>query len=212
MSYTADTLDVLSEQEARDAVGGNSAPKPTDDLLSRMNTAIARRLDRLCGAVVQRTVTAEIQKGCACAVWLKQAPAASITSVTEYNASTSRVLTAQTLGSAAPASGYFAELNSNNPSLLSGRLLRRTNGYDDVFWPWVSVTYVAGRFASTSAVDDIFKTAASLMLKNLWRAATPTVGRQDEFDVPYANFPTFTVPKAVLEMLSDEILETPGLA
>jgi len=212
MPYTADTLDVLTEQEARDAVGSGGTPKPTDDLLARLNTAVARRLDRLVGAIVQRTVTAEIQNGCARAIWLKQSPASAIATVTEYNASTSRTLTAQTLGSAAPANGYFAELHSNNPSLLSGRLIRRTNGYDDTFWPHVSVTYTAGRYATTAAVDELFKSAATLMLKNLWRSATPTVGRVDEFDVPYANFPTFAVPRAVLEMLADEIIETPALA
>jgi len=211
MPYTADTLDVLTQQEARDAVGSGGTPKTTDDQLDIANTAVSRRLDQLCGAVVRRTVTTEVQKGCCTAIWLRQGPAYSISSVIEYDGTSSQTLTAETLGTA-PSAGYFAERHHLTPSLYSGRIVRRASGYDATFWPQVAITYVAGRYADTASVDQRFKQAAAIMLKNLWRSATPSVGQVGEYLVPVSNFPTFAVPKAALELLSDEILEIPGMA
>lgn len=212
MPFTTDTLDVLTEREARDAIGGMAAPSVKDDELSRVNTAVARRLDRLVGPVVRRTVTAELQRGGTRTVWLRQAPAYAISSITEYDGATSQTLSAETLGAASPANGYLAERHASDPTYLSGRIVRRSSGNEDVFWPHVSITYTAGRYADTASVDERFKKAASLMLANLWRASSPSLVNVGEFDVPMVSFPTFVVPKAVLDLLADEVIEIPGIA
>lgn len=214
MSYTADTLDVLTETEARDAVGDNGTPKATDDLLARWNTAVARKLDRICGPVVRRTITDELHDGGYPSIMLRNSPAASISGVTEYVMATATTLTAETIGTT-PGTGFLAEPHATDPTLYSGRILRRSGGATVSFWPGarnIKVTYSAGRFATTATVDERFKSAAALMLKNAWRSVTPGVGKINEFDVPFANFPTFMVPNAVYELLEDEVYKIPGVA
>lgn len=213
MPWTADTLDVLSQAEVKAVLVDGGAPRTSDDALSQINTAIARRLDRLCGAVVQRTVTGERHNGGSCEIWLRQGPASAFTSVVEWQGTNSTTLTAETLGTL-PADAYLAEQHPTVPTLYSGRIWRRSNGWD---WPFyvghgnVVVTYSAGRYATTAAVDDRFKEAAAIMLRNFWRSIAPSAIQDGEFDIPISSFPRFAIPNAVRQLLRDEIIEIPGI-
>jgi hypothetical protein len=183
-------------------------PKPW---LAARISAVSKRLDDACGAVVQRTVTGELHDGGDYLIRLKH-PAAAFASVTEYQATTSVVLTRETVGTQ-PADGYYADLHLDVPGLFSGLLIRRSGGADARFYPGrgnISVTYTAGRYADTETVPEHFKEAALIMLKKL-ADGDQTVVPVGEFDTPGARLPTFGVPRAVKELLFNEWREIPGV-
>ena len=67
-----------------------------------------------------------------------------------------------------------------------------------------NATYTAGRFTSTSTVDERFKTAARLCLTNLWRREQG--GGTDTFGaLPGTVIPGFWMPNAVLDLLANDI-------
>jgi hypothetical protein len=159
----ADTLDVLTLDEAKAAVANNAGTN-NDTLLESYITGVSRFLDTICGPIVKREITAEALTASGGSVFLPTWPVDSVTTITEYTGTTSLVLTADALGSA-PADAYTADL-------AAGILYRRKGGYDS---QWASgranivVTYIAGRFADTATVDERFKRAAGITLANLWR-------------------------------------------
>jgi len=68
-----------------------------------------------------------------------------------------------------------------------------------------SVTYTAGRFADTSAVDELFKAAFIVTLRN-WRQAdhaAPFVPAGPDYPTPRTSFPTFALPRASAAALHD---------
>lgn len=213
MAWAADTLDVLTEAEAKAAVRVQGSA--VDGRLDLVNTAVARRLDKLVGPIVQRAVTGERHNGGDPWVELRQRPAlvAGIT-VTEYQGTTAKTLTAETAGTT-PTDGFYPEpWDGHDPdgALTSGYLWRRVSGHDARFYAGsgnIVVGYTAGRYARTAAVDERFKAAARLMLANLWRSEDPTVAQVDGYDLPGRNWPTYAVPRAVLELLRDDVIEVP---
>lgn len=203
----ADTLDILTIEEARAAVGLSVTDVSQDTPLARYNTAAARLLDQRVGPTVARTAT-ESYNGGRCYIRLRQRPAKAITSITEYaGGPTGVVLSAITAGSQA-ANGYYPEPYRPDPTLFSGKVVRRSGVADYVF-PYgranVVVVYSAGRYSATTACDARFKHAASICLENLWRDREQTAGSFGEFDVPRVSFPTFALPKAVADLLTDEL-------
>lgn len=205
MSYTADTLDVLTEEEAREAVGYRSQEQAGN--LAAAVTAVSRLLDDHFGAVVQRTVTAEIQPGWRSWVTLKVCPVTSFTSVDEADGATVTALTRQTFGADESSTTYRAEAWQTSSAPFSGTICR-TSG---VFARDVRVTYVAGRYATTAAADRRFKQAAAIALKNIWKAYQDSLAATGEFSTPFSSFPTFGLPKACRELLRNEML-IPGIA
>lgn len=211
MSWTVDTLDILTETEARSAVSDNGTPKATDGLLNWANTVAAQRLDELCGPIVQRTITNERHDGGQQWLRLRHGPVSAFTSVTEYQRGTSVTLSAES-GSTLPSSAYLADQDIVDGALYSGMLWRRAAGSPATFYPGkanIFVTYTAGRYATTADVSFRFKLATKLMLDNFWRAVTPSIGRVGEFDVPFSNFPSFAIPNVVTQLLRDDLREAP---
>lgn len=158
------TLDVLSEAESLAAV--NAAA--TSATLTNLVTAVSQQLDKLCGPVVVRTITSELHDGGRPTILLRNLPVSSITTVTEYDGTTATTLTAET--NATKTTSNYLYLGTVG-ALSSGRIVRRSNNADYVFPAGrrnVEVTYVAGRAATTSAVDAKFKQAAAMMLRNVW--------------------------------------------
>lgn len=154
------TLDVLSSAEALAAV---NITADTTGRLVILTTAVSEQLDELCGPIVQRTITAEAHDGGGCKVFLLERPVASVTTVTEYAGTVASTLAAET-NSAKTGADYFADLGAG--------VIHRRSGGGDSNYPRgrgnVTVTYVAGRAANTSAVGPKFKQAAAMMLRNLW--------------------------------------------
>lgn len=153
------TTDVLTQAEAQRILGVESKPES----LARYVSAVSAQLDQLCGPIVTRTVTAEAHSGGVEVISLKYRPVSSVTSVTEYAGTVSTTLTAES-NTAKTAANYYLDA-------ADGTIRRRYNGSDWVFADGrgnVVVTYVAGRAATTAAVDAKFKAAAAMMLRNVW--------------------------------------------
>lgn len=202
----AQTLDVLTLAEGKAAAKLSGTVVYDATLLPAWITGISLRLDKLVGPIVQRTVTAEKHSGGRKRIFLHHHPITSISSVVEYSGTVGLTLAEET--NATKPDGYIVEDYSANPTYLSNIVRRRIGGWDAVFAAGrrnVETSYVAGRFATTAAVDERFKRAASLTLINLWRSHQESTGQVGEFDVPFANFPTFAIPKAVRELFPGEI-------
>lgn len=165
----ADTLDVLTLAEGRSALNIQSGDTTQDTELASYITAVSRRLDDLCGAIVKRTITAEEYPGGSGVIYLRWAPVSvtattTISSVSEYTSGSAQALTAETLVSATGNDYAF--------DAVTGRLTRRSSWQDWRFADQrVVVTYSAGRYATTAAVDAKFKIAASLYLEAIWSAS-----------------------------------------
>lgn len=208
----ADVLDVLTLAEAKAAVQIASADVSQDTPLAAYVTAVSRRLDQLAGPVVVRTIADELVDGGRTTVWVRSWPVTSFTTVTEHQATVPVLLTAET-PTVQPDDGYLAVRYDKQPSLLSGQLIRRSAGRTRGFAPGlIKVTYVAGRYASTAVVDELFKGAARIMLQNLWRSEQQSVTLEGDYDVPAQSFPRFAIPTAVREMLADVWQATPGFS
>lgn len=198
----ADTLDLITLAEARLALNLQSADTSQDTELASYITAVSRRLDDLCGAIVKRTITAEEYPGGGWRIVLRYAPisksgATTITTVTEYTSGTARVLTAEAVGTSTSYDYAF--------DATTGTLTRRAVWTDASFAPQrVVVTYSAGRYANTASVDPKFKQAAAMMLSHLWTREQGTGGSATFGPQDFSTTPTFSVPNAVLELLADE--------
>lgn len=211
----ADTLDVLTLLEAKTSLGIAATDTQNDTALKQKITAVSRRLDRLCGPIVQRTVTDEVHPGGCPSIKVRRWPVASFTTVTEYDDGTAQVLTLEDFDTR-PDDGYSPERWESTPTaVFNGTIWRRTSGHGSWFPSGpeaVKVTYVAGRAANTAAVDPAFKEAAGIALKNVWRTMEAAVQLVGEFDAPAQNFPISIVTKAVRDCCAEEIIEGPGVA
>lgn len=192
----ADTLDLLTLDEAKALLSIPSSNTDSDDDVARVVTAVSRKLDELCGPVVNRTVTAETYDGSTPSVRVKRAPVFSFTTVTEYDGTAAQVLTAES-NVTKTATNYLYDNVTN-------RLWRRSNGADYCFPAGrrnVVLTYTAGRYTSTATVDARFKQAAGIIVKHLW--TTDRTGGSELFGV----YPTgFAMPARAEELLSDELI------
>jgi hypothetical protein len=138
------------------------------------------------------------------ALFLYQPPVVSITNVKEWASGTATTLTAEANDT---AGGYRYD------SRL-GTISRRSSWYDTTWSSdYVTVTYVAGRAATTAAVDPLFKQAAAIILTHLWRSSG--TGRGEVFDaVDGSNVfgtPPFSIPRAAVELLGGEV-RAPAIA
>jgi hypothetical protein len=114
----ADTLDLLSLAEGKAAI----AAVDLNTSVASYITAVSRTIDDNCGPMVQRTLTSEAYDGGAGTIRLASTPVVSVTTVTEYQATTAVACTEETAGTA-PANGYVLDPRS-------GYLYRRTSGSD----------------------------------------------------------------------------------
>ena len=194
----ADLLDVISLDEGRSAVSlSGSSGTVHDSTFESWITTVSQRMDFLCGPIVQRTITDERHSGGTDAVWLKNTPVVSITSVTEYAGGTATVLTAET------------ETVAGTYRLENGVLYRRSGWYGSTFGSQsVLVTYVAGRYATTEDVGARFKTVAQMALRRIWdREAAAWARTPDAFSDIGDSVPRFfqVIDPVVRELLSDEM-------
>lgn len=196
---TADLLDILTAEEAKRQVGIPDANTDQDDEIGIYITAISRRIDELCGPVVCRTVTGELHDGGCTHIRPKHVPVASFSSVAEYVYTAAYTLTAETNTAKTGYNYLWDEVT---------QLLYRRSGGGDSWFPAgrhnIAITYVAGRAATTSAVDDKFRRAAGIILTHLWRVDRG--GGTETFGSGFSEYPTgFAVPARAMELLGDDL-------
>ena len=197
-------IDLLSLADAQAAVRLSASNTIHAARLEGYVTAVSLAIDELVGPVVRRTVTGEQHPGGCDRVRLRRTPISSVTTVKVWDAGISTTLTGETLS---VAGGYLAEQDGDDPTLLSGVLLRRSS-WSSIPWEHgtVEVTYVAGRYATTSAVrGSRFHTAAVLTLKSVWQGEADTVAVVGEYEQPISAFPRVVIPQAAKDLLADQI-------
>jgi hypothetical protein len=207
----ADTYDVLSLTEAKRAVKVPEDSTAQDTKLAMYNTAVSRAMERTFGPIVQRSVSAELHDGGCSTIYPDLWPIASVGTLIEYDTGGSLVLTAESVSSY-PVNGYILAGENLHGTVAYSKIIRRDSGGDSSYPHGrrnVSVTYVAGRAATTAAVDAQFKLGASLFLKNVWRAEEQSTVEVDEFEVPVNNYPRFATPNAVKELLHEHRQDGP---
>lgn len=209
----ADPLDILGSDESTFAALGVDTGH--EDRIPQLVTAVSRRIDALCGPVVQREVT-EYHDGGQCAIWPRLTPVASVTSLKEFDGTVVTTLTPGAFGIPSTGDGYLLE--SSPTYAHAARVLRRSGGGGAYFTPGprsVELVYVAGRYESTDDVDPLFKSAAAMILRRAWdREASAWARGQDPFEeqVFTGNSRFFNaVDHVVREQLAHELLP-PGVA
>lgn len=191
------TLDVITVAKAKVALNIAAANTDHDTELAAYVTAVSLAMDKMFGPIVQRSVTEAHDGGGA--IFLRSYPVASITSVAERSGTTATTLAAENF--AAPTA------NDYQVDLLAGILDRRSGGWPSTFAYGsqnIIVTYVAGRFANTAAVDANFQEAAAITVSHLWRpeqgVATGPFGAENVGQLPL----TFAFPNAAMQLLPGE--------
>jgi hypothetical protein len=197
-----DTLDILTTDEAQDYINDTSGTRDLETRLAPLNTLISRRIDTLCGPVVQRTLTDEAYDGGGCTLFLRNTPVVSVSAVKEYAGGILTTLTAEAL-TTSTGNDYYLDTRL-------GTIERRSTWATSTFGVQrVLVTYIAGRYTATETVDPLFKAAAGLVLHRLWRREAPAWARTPNFDdnVTGDQFGFFRVVDPVLEeFLAGELL------
>lgn len=206
----ADTLDILTLAEARLAIDVSAGH---DAELAQAITAVSRAVDDLCGPVVNRTVT-EYHDGGWDHIRPRQTPVSSVTTLKEWDGSTVTTLSADSFGAAGNGDGYLVV--ESDSYAHDARIFRRSGGSTYLFASGlraVELVYVAGRAASTAAVDAKFKNAAGTILRDLWsRAAAAWARGEDPFQ---AGGLSVSLSNAVLKVIDGQIpaeKRPPGIA
>lgn len=210
----ADTRDILTLPEAKRIIRRAGTDTIDDDELTIYVTAASRLLDRHAGYTVAYTSTSELHdgtnnsgRGYRSKIILRHRPVLSVASVIEHGNGSPLTLTAET-ASTKPAESYLVDRYDPDPTLGNGILRRRAGGLDGWFEYGrsnISVTYTAGRVQTTTQVDVRFKRACGIVLENLWRDREPGLEAMGEFDVPRQSFPTFAMPRAAAQLLTEEM-------
>jgi hypothetical protein len=170
----ADTLDIITLQAGVTAAlgvdGGNH-----DEAIAQAITAISRRIDDLCGPVVARAVT-EYHDGGGCSIVPRRTPVDSVTTLKEYDGSSTTTLTADSFGTV-NADGYRLQQRdyAHECEILRtdlGEVAYFPTGFD-----CVELVYSAGRYATTAAVDERFQVACQSILRRMWDREAGAWGR-----------------------------------
>lgn len=171
----ADTLDILSLSEGRVAINVPDQVSSIDTELAQFITAVSRVIDDEVGPVVQRTVTAEVHPGGYASITLRNRPIVSVTTVRTTQGGSISTISAVPFGTS--AEGYY--LDPLNSGVLYRRVGTINTGWDSTYE--IEVTYVAGRYANTAAVDAQFKACAAAILRRLWKREAGTWAQSPDF-------------------------------
>lgn len=195
----ADT-DLLALAECQDKLGVSGDVDLV--ILQGYITAASAKVDSLCGPVVARSVTEQIDGGTP-TITLSDVPVLDISDLQEWDG-TSVTSIAEELPFAfpvpiIPTNGYIVDLRS-------GVVRRRQSGSDGWFPAGrsnVLALYQAGRVDTTADVPAQFREAAFMIVDRLWRlyqaTGTSTYGTDGWV-------PARAVPPMVDELLAAELL------
>jgi hypothetical protein len=191
--------DLTDLETAAAYVGLEASDDSARLVLSTMITAASEMLDRLCGPIINRTITGEKLDGGKFFVRPEYVPIFSVTSVVEYQATTAVTLTEES-NTAKPANGFIVE---------DERIIRRAGDVDWYFADGrnnIVVTYIAGR---GTAAATRFEQACLIVIRNLWIREKGYASSTFGDSAPVGA--TFALPNAAVELLRDDI-RTDGVA
>ncbi len=152
-------IDILTMLEAHNALNIPIATTDYDVELAQVITAASRFVDSIDGAVVMRTQTETVRNPRGASIILDTYPVV-VSTVVEYSGGTATTLTAE---SVTTAGGFTFEA-------ATGVLHRRSSWYATGFaGETLVVTYTAGRYVNTAAVDALYKGAAVAALIHFWQ-------------------------------------------
>lgn len=197
----AETTDILTFDEAQQAINMVGSGATHGFELEMWVSAISEAIDDACGPVVVRTITDETHYvDGENVLYLRHTPVSTVTTVTEYRSGTGTPVTAEAVG---VAGGYL---------LHNDTLTRRSSWSTSSWFGIVTVSYTAGRYATTDDVAAKFKLAAASILRRLWARESAAWSRGGDV---FGTEPTIGFFKAVdpmiTEFLGDE-LKPPALA
>lgn len=207
--------DILDLDEAAVAVNLPTGSTAQDNDLQLYVSGISGRIDKLCGPVVQRTITGERHNGGCARVLLRYQHVASVTSVSEWSGTTETALTEET-DATKPTAGFLLD---DGDSGIYAWVYRRSGNADARFPVGrrnVVVTYEPGRYADTASVGETFKLACASVLRRIWKressswAHTPDFFADTENPTPSMGF-FKAVDPMLKELLADELLPPVGL-
>jgi hypothetical protein len=206
-----DPLDIVTLNEAKSELNIDINDTSVDAVISRYVTAASRRIDKLCGPVVARTVTDTFDGGRLQAirfVRLSAEPVLAFTSVTEYAGGTPQALTAETLTTNTVTDYQFVP--------ETGMLFRRASGNPSWF-PLgeqnIVVVYTAGRAVDTTHADADFKMGALWAVKKMWsgRTMSEDLLSGNAAVSPFGVIPGSVITNGVKDMLAEH-LRPPNVA
>lgn len=192
----AGTLDVLTVPEAKNIVDIAQTDITQDDKLRGWITATSELLDDACGPIRQRTVTAERHRSPGTCFTVNHWPISSVTAFSNYIGGAATLWANLGTGT---GTGYTLEPRTTGTGTYTGAI--ESSGFGE----WVEVSYIAGRYNTTTVVDPRFKQAAGLIMKNLFRSETISIEAIGEFQVPSPTFPAaWAIPNSVRDLLGDD--------
>ncbi len=152
-------IDILSLSEAKAALNIPIATTDFDVELAQVISQASRFVDSIDGAVVMRTLTETVRNPRGASIILDTYPVV-VSTVVEYSGGTASTLTAE---SVTTAGGFTFDADT-------GVLHRRSSWYATGFaGETLVVTYTAGRYVNTAAVDALYKGAAVAALIHFWQ-------------------------------------------
>lgn len=178
------TLDVVTLDEVKDRLGGSVARANNDAEIEADIAALSALFDDRFGAVVKRDIVAEPVTR----PWSD--------TVHPFGNRIDHYVTAWT--------DYWPIVGT--PTAATGTVTVRDRAFGRVEFSVTSetISYTAGRFATTALVSEQFKAAFVVALRN-WRQAAhiaPHVPPGPDYPTPRTAFPTFAMPNAATQMLS----------
>ena len=200
----ADTLDIITVAEFEAAINIDASDPISLEEKEQVVTAASRMVDQIFGPVVVRTVTGELHDGGNARLWPRQTPVSSVSALAEYDHLTATTLTAES-NVLKPANAYTLQADGHYAVVY-----RRATGSDYTFVSGrrnVTITYVAGRYANTAAVDRRFKEAATVCAIHLFQVRGAGEGVSAGDGAPFGGVPynTDTLVKKLKAMLPDEV-------
>jgi len=190
--------DLLTIQEARSALRFGVTDVELEPELERLISSTSQLFDDYFGAMVARTVTAELHDTPRAGrpVRLRVRPAYSITTVTVD-------------GTAVASSGYTVGAGGDG-NLLYRLTASQYSSWQAVQAQGISVTYDAGRYADTASVPAKVKDAALLQLRHMVRPTQFGVNEISEFDTAAVVQVTAGLSRGVKNMFPE--LRSVGIA
>jgi hypothetical protein len=190
-------LDVVDLETIRLAI---EAPADREPELGVMLSAVSARFDEVFGAMVRRTLTETHRTRGYRTVYLQRWPIDPDTITVELTERSGRTLTSY---GTATVTTVLADVDA-----AWGKITHPMDRWPDSKFDNLEVTYTAGRWADTAAVEaDTTGLGAAVIegvtetCRNLWPTMRFNSDSVGEYEFPTVQFPRFTIPNSVKEQL-----------